>query len=146
VSSINKQNEQISGSFEAMNGFRDMISWSEVSEIHKVRNGIYQKNGTLISLLTDFGKITKCYTDFTGETDDTIFYTGSGRRGDQKLDASNQALINATESKHSVPLFCKIKIGQWKPLGYWKVIEAMYIFDEKGQRMVWKFTLERQNS
>jgi hypothetical protein len=145
VSSINKQNELINRSFEAMNEPRNMISWSEVSEIHKVRNGIYQKNGTLISLLTDFGKINPCYTDFTGETDDTIFYTGSGRRGDQKLDVFNQALINASKSKHSVPLFCKIKVGQWKPLGYWKVVETMYIFDEKSNRMVWKFTLKRQN-
>ncbi len=146
MSSINKQNEDINGSFETMNGFEGFMSWNEVSEIHKVRNGIYQKNGTLISLLTDFGKITKCYTDFKGESSDTIFYTGSGRRGDQKLDVFNQALINATDSKHAIPLFCKIKIGQWKFLGNWKVTEAMYIFDEKGERMVWKFTLKRQNT
>jgi hypothetical protein len=145
MSSINKQNEHITGSFNTMNGFDTVISWNEVSEIHKVRNGIYQKDGKLISLLTDFGKITKCYNDFEGETSDTIFYTGSGRRGDQKLDVFNQSLINAIETNHTVPLFCKIKVGQWKFLGNWKVIEAMYIFDEKGERMVWKFTLEKTN-
>jgi hypothetical protein len=146
VSSINKQNEGITGSFELMNGFEGFLSWNEVSEIHKIRNGIYQKNGTLISLLTDFGKINPCYTDFTGETSDIIFYTGSGRRGDQKLDVFNQALINAIDSKHTVPLFCKIKVGKWKFLGNWNVTEAMYIFDEKGKRMVWKFTLQLFNS
>ncbi|HEY0658368.1 MAG TPA: hypothetical protein VGD05_07835, partial [Pyrinomonadaceae bacterium] len=68
-----------------------ILSWNEVSEIHKIRNGIYQRNGQVISLLTDFGLINRCYPDITGETADTIFYTGAGRRGDQKLDSFNQA-------------------------------------------------------
>lgn len=121
----------------------DVFSWNEVSEIHRVRNGIYQRGGNLISLLTDFGKINLCYPDFHGETNDTIFYTGSGRRGDQKLDSFNQALFNAVESKHTVPLFNKLAVGKWQFRGFWRVCEGKYIFDEKQNRMVWKFRLEK---
>lgn len=122
----------------------DVFSWNEVSEIHRVRNGVYQRNGRLISLLTDFGKINPCYPDFHGDTTDTIFYTGAGRRGDQRLDAPNQALFNAIETQHAVPLFNKLKVGEWQFLGFWKVTEGEYIFDEAQNRMVWKFRLERE--
>lgn len=124
----------------------EFLAWNEVAEIHKVRNGIYQRNEQLISLLTDFGKINPCYNDFTGETSDTIFYTGSGRRGDQKLDAANRALIKAIETKVQVPLFCKIKVGVWEFLGLHQVTNTEYIFDEASRRMVWKFTLKRRES
>lgn len=120
-----------------------VFSWDEVSEIHKIRNGIYQKKEKLISLLTDFGKINPCYPDFEGETSDTIFYTGAGRHGDQRLDASNRAMFAAIESEHSVPLFNKLAVGKWEFLGFWKIIEGKYIFEEKGERMVWKFKLQR---
>jgi hypothetical protein len=123
----------------------DVFSWGEVSKIHKIRSGIYQKNGRLISLLTDFGKINPCYPDFHGDTDETIFYTGAGRRGDQKLDTFNQAMFNAAESKHAVPLFNKLRVGHWQFLGFWTVSEGKYIFDEGQKRMVWKFTLEKIN-
>lgn len=121
----------------------DVFSWNEVSEIHKVRNGIYQKNGKLISLLTDFGKINPCYPDFHGDTTDTIFYTGAGRRGDQKLDSFNSAMFAAIESKHAVPLFNKLKVGQWQFLGFWKITEGKYLYDEAQKRMIWKFTIKR---
>jgi hypothetical protein len=120
-----------------------ILTWNDVSEIHKSRNGIYQKQGKLISLLTDFGKLTPYYPDFTGETADEIFYTGAGRRGDQKLDIWNRALIDAVDSKEKFPLFCKLKVGVWKFLGYWKITKAEYIFDEKTNRMVWKFQLKK---
>lgn len=122
----------------------DIFSWNEVSEIHKVRNGIYQRNGKLISLLTDFGKINPCYPDFHGETMDTIFYTGAGRRGDQKLDSFNSAMFAAIEIKHAVPLFNKLKVGQWQFLGFWKITEGKYIYDEVQKRMIWKFTIKRE--
>lgn len=115
-----------------------------MSEIHRTRNGIYQRNGRLISLLTDFGKINPCYPDFHGETTDTIFYTGAGRRGDQKLDAPNQALMNAVETGVEAPLFNKLSVGRWEFLGFWRVSEGRYIFDEEQERMVWKFTLQRK--
>lgn len=121
----------------------DVFSWHEVSEIHRIRNGIYQRGGRLVSLLTDFGKINPCYPDFHGDTADTIFYTGAGRRGDQRLDSFNQAMFNAIESKHAVPLFNKLKVGRWQFLGFWKVVEGKYIFDEKQDRMVWLFTLQK---
>ena len=121
----------------------DIFSWNEVSEIHKIRNGIYQRGGRLISLLTDFGRINPCYPDFHGDSTETIFYTGAGRRGDQKLDSFNQALFNAIESKHFVPLFNKLAVGRWQFLGFWRVAEGKYIFDEKQKRMMWKFKLER---
>ncbi|MEJ7863262.1 MAG: hypothetical protein WKF90_16655 [Pyrinomonadaceae bacterium] len=124
-------------------GIRAIFSWNEVSEVHRVRNGIYQRNGNLISLLTDFGKINPCYPDSSGETDDTIFYTGAGRRGDQKLDSFNSAMFNAIETKHSVPLFNKLTVGRWQFLGFWTVTEGKYIFNEEQKRMIWKFTLKR---
>jgi len=143
VSSINGQNEIISESFFTISETGKIFSWDAVSEIHKARNGIYQRNGHLISLLTDFGKINPCYPDFHGSSPDTIFYTGAGRRGDQKLDSFNQAMFNAIESKHAVPLFNKIKVGKWQFLGFWRVAEGKYIFDEAQKRMIWKFTLQR---
>ena len=121
----------------------NVYTWADVSCIHRVRNGIYQRNGRLISLLTDFGRINPCYPDFHGNTSDTIFYTGSGRRGDQKLDTYNGALLDAAENGLSVPLFNKLSPGKWEFLGFWRVAEGHYIFDEKQNRMLWKFTLNR---
>jgi len=118
-----------------------ILSWAEVSEIHRIRNGIYQRGGRLISLLTDFGLINQCYPDFHGDAPDTIFYTGAGRRGDQQLDSFNRALFNAAESKHAVPLFNKQVVGRWEFLGFWTVEEGEYIYDETAKRMIWKFKL-----
>ncbi len=123
----------------------ELLSWDEVSEIHPTRHGIYQQAGKLISLLTDFGKINPCYPDFTGQTMDEIFYTGAGRRGDQKLDVWNRAMLSAIESKVKVPLFCKLKVNQWQFMGFWKVANAEYIFDDFRERMVWKFSLKGEN-
>ena len=120
-----------------------VFTWSEVSEIHKIRNGIYQRNGRLISLLTDFGRINPCYPDFHGDTADTIHYTGSGRRGDQKLDAANRALLDAAGTDRAVPLFNKLSVGRWQFTGFWCVDDGHYIFDEDQKRMVWKFKLSR---
>ncbi len=122
----------------------DIFTWSEVSEIHKTRHGIYQRNERLISLLTDFGQINRCYPDFHGDSRDTVFYTGAGRRGDQKLDVFNRSLFNAIRSKHAVPLFNKQSVGRWEFLGFWKVVEGEYIYDETPKRMIWRFTLERK--
>ena len=133
-------------SFFNIDDLEGILSWEKVSEIHKTRNGIYQRNGRLISLLTDFGKINPCYPDFHGDTADTVFYTGAGRRGDQKLDAPNQALLNAIEDKIAVPLFNKLSVGRWEFMGWWQVSEGKYIFDEAQERMVWKFTLERKEA
>jgi hypothetical protein len=119
----------------------DTLSWAEVSEVHKTRNGIYQRNEVLISLLTDFGRINPCYPDFHGDTRETIFYTGAGRRGDQKLDAPNRALLKAVETGVAVPLFNKLSVGRWEFMGFWQVADGNYIFDEQQKRMVWKFTL-----
>lgn len=121
----------------------DVLSWNDVSEVHRIRNGIYQRNGRLISLLTDFGRINPCYPDFHGETHDTIFYTGSGRRGDQKLDAANRALLNAIKSKLSVPLFNKLGVGRWEFTGFRQVMDGKYVYDEGRGRMIWRFTLVR---
>ncbi len=134
MSNINIYNE---GALESV------ITWSDVSKTHRIRNGIYQRNGRLISLLTDFGLINQCYPDTHGETTNTILYTGSGRRGDQKLDSQNRALLDAVESGISVPLFNKLAPGKWQFLGYWRVIDGRYIFDEKQDRMLWKFTLSQ---
>ena len=124
----------------------DVLSWNDVNEIHRTRHGIYQKSGRIVSLLTDFGKINECYPDFRGDTTSTIFYTGAGRRGDQKLDSFNRAMFNAVESKHAVPLFNKLAVGRWEFLGFWSVTEGKYIFDEAQKRMVWKFKLANRKS
>jgi len=121
----------------------DIFSWEQVSSIHKTRNGIYQRNGRLISLLTDFGRINPCYPDTHGETKNSILYTGNGRRGDQKLDAQNQALLDAIPTEITVPLFNKLMPGRWEFLGYWRVIDGKYVYDKSQKRNVWKFTLER---
>ncbi len=123
--------------------FRKIYSWNEINKVHKVRHGIYQRNGILVSLLTDFGVINPCYPDVHGDTADTIFYTGAGRRGDQRLDSFNQAMFNAIESKHAVPLFNKLAVGRWERLGFWRVTEGKYVYDEAQKRMLWRFTLER---
>jgi hypothetical protein len=143
VSSIKRQNTAITESFFTISDINRIFSWDAVAEVHKIRNGIYQRKGRLISLLTDFGKINPCYPDIHGASRDTIFYTGAGRRGDQRLDSFNRAMFNAIESKHAVPLFNKIKVGHWQFMGFWRVAEGTYIFDETQNRMIWKFTLER---
>ncbi len=116
--------------------------WQAVTVVHRSRNGIYHRNGHLISLLTDFGRINPCYPDFHGDSTDVIHYTGSGRRGDQKLDAANRALHAAIESRHSVPLFNKLGVNKWEYLADWYVTDAVYVLDEERQRMVWKFKLQ----
>jgi len=121
----------------------DVIAWAEVARIHRSRNGIYQRNGILISLLTDFGRINPCYPDFHGDTKETIHYTGSGRRGDQKLDAANRAMVDAIRTGQEVPLFNKLAVNRWEFLGQWRVSDSAYVFDEVRERMVWKFTLSR---
>ncbi len=120
----------------------DIFSWAEVSEVHRIRNGVYQRGGRLISLLTDFGRINPCYPDVHGDTAQTIHYTGAGRHGDQKLDAANRALLDAADSSIAVPLFNKLTVGRWEFLGLWTVHDGRYVFDEKQNRMLWKFTLK----
>lgn len=120
-----------------------ILPWTIVLAVHRSRNGIYQKHGRLISLLTDFGKINPCYPDFHGETLNIVHYTGSGRRGSQKLDAQNQALMDAIGTQMAVPLFNKRGVNRWEFMGKWRVTAGNYVYDETGERMVWKFTLIR---
>lgn len=140
---MNGKNETTNSIFLTAGDIGRIFSWDDVSEIHRVRHGIYQRNGVLISLLTDFGRINPCYPDFHGDTTDVIHYTGYGRRGDQKLDAANRALLDAIESQISVPLFNKLAPGRWEYLGNWHVTDGAYIFDENASRMVWKFTINK---
>lgn len=118
-----------------------VYSWDEVCEIHRAQHGIYQRDGRLVSLLTDFGKLNPCFPDSYGDTAETINYTGSGRRGDQKLDARNRALLDAVQTELSVPFFNKLGVNRWEFLGFWTVNEQRYVFDENQNRMLWKFTL-----
>ena len=135
----NSETERNISSFEV----GALLSWSEVGEIHKIRHGIYQRGGRLISLLTDFGKINPCYPDRHGETENTIFYTGAGRRGDQQLDSFNRAMFEAIETAHAVPLFNKLAVGRWQFLGFWQVTKGEYVYDKRQKRMIWKFTLRK---
>jgi hypothetical protein len=119
------------------------LTWAEVNRTHRIRNGVYQRNGRLISLLTDFGRINPCYPDRQEESGNRIYYTGAGRRGDQPLSPANLALLAAIESGHSVPLFNKLAVGRWQHMGFWRVVEAQHVFNEQENRMLWLFTLER---
>ena len=119
------------------------MTWAEVSEVHKTRNGIYHRDGRVISLLTDFGRINPCYPDFEGETPDVIHYTGNGRRGDQKLDPANRALLKAIETGHAVPLFNKLAVNRWQFVGTFQITDNSYLRDQQRDRMVWRFTLQR---
>jgi len=125
-------------------GIGEVLRWAEVTKVHKVRIGIYQRNGSLISLLTDFGRINPCYPDAHAAAG-TIMYTGNGRRGNQKLDAQNRSLLNAIETEIPVPLFNKLSPGRWELLGFWRVVDGKYVYDEKQDRMLWKFTLNLEN-
>lgn len=122
-----------------------VFSWAEVSRVHRVRIGIYQSRGRLVSLLTDLGKINPCYPDHHAGDENTIIYTGNGRRGDQKLDAQNRALLDAVDTGHEVPLFCKLGVNRWQFMGYWFVAAGKYVFDEDRSRMIWRFTLRRSD-
>jgi hypothetical protein len=121
----------------------EILSWAEVSRTHPIRNGVYQRRGRLVSLLTDFGLINPCYPDRLSELGDQIYYTGEGRHGDQLLSPGNRALLSAIESGHSVPLFNKLAPGRWQHMGFWRVVEGRHRFDEREGRMLWWFTLER---
>ena len=121
----------------------EILSWAEVNRTHRIQNGVYQRGGRLISLLTDFGRINPCYPDRQAESTDTIYYTGEGRRGDQRLSPGNRALFAAIESGHAVPLFNKLAVGRWQHMGFWRVRAAAHIFDEKENRMLWLFTLTK---
>ncbi|HEY0005611.1 MAG TPA: hypothetical protein VGB17_12440 [Pyrinomonadaceae bacterium] len=121
----------------------EILSWAEVNRVHRIRSGVYQRRGRLISLLTDFGRINPCYPDRLNEAGDTISYTGDGRRGDQTLNPANRALFAAIQSGHAVPLFNKLAVGRWQSMGRWRVTEGRQVFDEKEQRMLWRFTLQK---
>ena len=140
-----KQNEADVGHWTS--DFGRILSWAEVQRTHRIRNGVYQRNGRLVSLLTDFGRINPCYPDRHAEDDaDTIIYTGAGRHGDQHLTPANRALLAAIESGHSVPLFNKLGVGRWQHMGHWRVTAAKHEFDEHEQRMLWRFTLKRDSA
>lgn len=122
----------------------EILSWAQVQRTHRIRSGVYQHGGRLISLLTDFGRINACYPDRHADASgDTILYTGAGRRGDQHLTPANRALLAAIESSHCVPLFNKLAPGRWQHLGYWRVTDAAHRFDEPEDRMLWRFTLKK---
>ena len=119
------------------------LTWEEVSRTHRVRNGVYHRDGRLVSLLTDFGRINPCYPDAASEDGDTILYVGEGRRGDQYLTPGNRALLAAVGSGRAVPLFNKLGVGRWQHTGLWRVAAAGHRYDEAGRRMLWRFTLKR---
>lgn len=121
----------------------EVLSWAEVNRTHRIQSGVYHRNGRLVSLLTDFGRINPCYPDRPHPSGNRIYYTGEGRRGDQHLSPGNRALLAAIESRHTVPLFNKLSVGRWQHMGHWRVIEARQLFDQQENRMLWQFTLER---
>ncbi|MBA3765701.1 MAG: hypothetical protein H0W99_01685 [Acidobacteria bacterium] len=103
-----------------------VLSWAEVNRTHRIRNGVYQREGHLISLLTDFGRINPCYPDRQSESGDQVYYTGAGRRGDQHLNPPNRALLVAIERGHDVPLFNKLSTGRWQHMGFRRVVVRFF--------------------
>ena len=125
----------------------EILTWAEVRRTHRIRNGVYQRDGRLVSLLTDFGRINPCYPDaHTDASGRRIRYTGAGRRGDQHLTPANRALLDAIHSGHAVPLFNKLSVGRWQHMGYWRVAAAAHEYDAQEDRMLWRFTLEKVTS
>jgi hypothetical protein len=120
-----------------------VLTWAEVSRTHRVRHGVYQKDGRLVSLLTDFGRLNPCYPD-TADDQDTIRYVGHGRRGDQHLTPPNRALLDAVGTDHAVPLFNKLGVGRWQHMGFWRVASAEQVYDPSERRMLWRFELKRE--
>ncbi len=127
-------------------GEDDFLSWAQVQRTHRVYHGVYHRNGRLISLLTDFGQINPCYPDAHDASGETIIYTGQGRRGDQSLTPGNRALLAAIESRHAVPLFLKLAPGKWQHTGCWRVRDAAHRYSTEQNRMLWQFTLVREES
>ena len=124
----------------------EILTWAEVNRTHRIQSGVYQREGRLISLLTDFGRINPCYPDTPAEDSGaTLFYTGEGRRGDQHLSPGNRALLAAIEAGRAVPLFNKLAVGRWQHMGFWRVTAAEHRFDETENRMLWRFTLKRSD-
>ena len=120
----------------------EILTWAEVSQTHRVRHGVYQRDGRLVSLLTDFGRLNPCYPD-AADDEDTILYVGHGRRGDQQLTPPNRALLDAIRTGHAVPLFNKLGVGRWQHMGFWRVTAAEQVYDPAARRMLWRFTLKR---
>lgn len=120
-----------------------VMSWVEVKLQHPTRLGIYHRDGRLLSLLTDLGTYNACYPDALDPAGATMSYTGEGRRGDQGLTPGNRALMDATKTAHSVPVFLKLAVGRWRHTGFWRVTEAAHRYDEEQRRMLWLFTLRR---
>jgi hypothetical protein len=124
----------------------EILSWAEVNRTHRVRTGIYHRDGRLVSLLTDFGQINPCYPDAHDTAAETITYTGEGRRGDQALTPGNRAMLAAIESAHHVPLFLKLAPGRWQHTGFWRVTDSAHRFNQEQNRMLWQFTLSKVKS
>ena len=141
-----RQRAKVSEEFQEPDADAPVLTWEEVSRTHRVRNGVYHREGRLVSLLTDFGRINPCYPDALSEDGDSIVYTGEGRHGDQLLSPGNRALLAAVESGHAVPLFNKLGTGRWQLTGRWRVASAEHRFDEQEQRMLWRFALKRVSS
>ncbi|MGH9948873.1 MAG: hypothetical protein ACRD6X_17000 [Pyrinomonadaceae bacterium] len=53
-------------------------------------------------------------------------------------------MLDAVDTELTIPLFNKLAPGRWEFLGLWSVLDGRYIFDEKQNRMLWKFTLQKQ--
>lgn len=60
------------------------------------------------------------------------------------MDVFNRAMHDAIRDRIVVPLFCKLGVNRWEFMGFWRVVEADFIFEEKHQRHVWNFTLRRE--
>ena len=86
------------------------------------------------------------YGDRLDYRDGSIDYVGEGKRGDQKLNPRNKALVDASESQSRIRVF--LDCGDlFKPkrllfAGLWSVSKCEYSFDEDEQRKVFRFRLE----
>ena len=51
--------------------------------------------------------------------------------------------LNAIKTGHSVPLFNKLAVNRWQLVGFFTIVDANYVHDERRSRMIWRFTLQR---
>jgi hypothetical protein len=135
--------ERLAGTTDDEDEAGGVLTREEVNRTHRVRHGVYQRGGRLVSLLTDFGRINLCYPDEAAADGRTVIYAGEGRRGDQHLSPGNRALLAAVESGHAVPLFNKLSAGRWQHTGFWRVEAAARRFDAPEGRLLWRFRLRR---
>src|SRR5262245_52360128 len=110
------------------------------------RKGILRRDEKIAIIFAYRGARRVHYGDKLNYLKGEILYVGEGKRGNQRLTASNKALVNAMSSKTTVNVF--LNCGDvFKPkkilfAGEWNVVRCRYAsLREDRSRRVYQFTL-----